>query len=294
MAHVVRVLRSIPLYFSPPPFLWTMTNLKVIGFSNEITVKKHIQLDRDKMPSIEFEETLFEDSDSFCKRICVNLHSKYFQKVAGNFGLKQPLIIEKNEPTKMAKTFKFLKRLYMPEEAFQWLRVRIMYFLYSPPALYQFTRSDHSTFSLANQCPGMSTTRSFSRDQIDANGSWRMKISLLCSSDTLGVEIVFECLIFAQERVRDQDLMYSRRITVRVSQVNNDCDDFMRALQSVFIPCHFSGTFLEWTLPQHVDERKSERTLMVLGKCGCGRDTVLWMRKQFDVFLDAPSFGPQK
>eukprot|EP00965_Chrysotila_dentata_P106950 3533598-Pleurochrysis_carterae.AAC.1 len=68
----------------------------------------------------------------------------------------------------------------------------------------------------------------------------------------------------------------------------------MRTLGHVSIGCHISEGFLEWTLPQHVDEKQSERTLIVLGECGFGENTLLWMKQQFAIFLDAPSSEPER
>eukprot|EP00965_Chrysotila_dentata_P186972 6171842-Pleurochrysis_carterae.AAC.1 len=122
------------------------------------------------------------------------------------------------------------------------------------------------------------------------NGTKRVKISLLCMHHVLDVEVDFECRLFMQA----SECMYHRMVKVRVPQLGNDCDHLMRALESVSIRCDFSQKFLEWTLPQQVDKRQSERTLTVLSYCGCGHDTLLWMKQQFEVFLDAPSSEAQR
>eukprot|EP00965_Chrysotila_dentata_P051988 1725423-Pleurochrysis_carterae.AAC.1 len=190
----------------------------------------------------------------------------------------------------MAKTVEFFQRIHIPKNILQWLRVRMMYFLYSLPALYELTRGDDSTFSLSNKCPDMSTMRNISSDEQDgSNGTKRVKISLLCMHHVLDVDVNFECDMFMEE----SQCMYHRAVTIHVSQLENDCDDLMRALESVSIRCDFSAQFLMWRLPQHVDERQSERTLMVLSSCGCGPETLLWMKQQFDLFLHAaPSSEP--
>eukprot|EP00965_Chrysotila_dentata_P101513 3351235-Pleurochrysis_carterae.AAC.1 len=88
--------------------------------------------------------------------------------------------------------------------------------------------------------------------------------------------------------------MYERLVKVSVVPLENASKDLKKALQDACIPCYFHEGALQWTLPQCVDERQSERTLMILGDCGCGYDTLLWMKQQFAIFLNAPSSEPQK
>eukprot|EP00965_Chrysotila_dentata_P217060 6189765-Pleurochrysis_carterae.AAC.1 len=41
----------------------------------------------------------------------------------------------------------------------------------------------------------------------------------------------------------------------------------------------FPKVFGVVTATQHVDKRQSVRTLTVLSYCGCGHDTLLWMKE---------------
>eukprot|EP00965_Chrysotila_dentata_P158880 5248055-Pleurochrysis_carterae.AAC.1 len=69
-------------------------------------------------------------------------------------------------------------------------------------------------------------------DRDGPNGSPHVKISLFCMNSTLGVEVVFECLMFVREYVGEQELVYSRMVKLRASQLENDSDDFMKELEN--------------------------------------------------------------
>lgn len=296
ISNMVRVLRSIPLCFSPLHFPGTSRELRIYAeYWEKIVVKERLET-KDKTLRIEFEETLSDDKNTFDKSIYVliyiqpdgsNVHTQTLDTDLGSTSMEWRM--ERNKPAEMAKTFDSFRQMQMSENMLRWLRVRIMYFLHSPPALYQVTLGNHSTFSLADSCPDMSTNRTFSSEEDGPNKPKCVKISLSCWHETLYVTVVFECRLFVQKTARGQEAMYDRVVKVRISQLENDCDDLMRALPNVFVSCDISEEFLEWTLPQDADEGQRERTLMVLGHSGCGHDTLLWMKRQFAIFLNAPS-----
>ena len=182
----------------------------------------------------------------------------------------------------------------MSQEMLRWLRLRILYFLYSSPSLYELGAGDHATFSLCNECPHMSTNRDFSRNNDGPHGSRCVKIRLRCTHDVLDVLVNFECRIFVKECGTGPEVLYDRVVYINAWPVQNDGDDFAKALRDVLIPCDYIGASLHWTLPQHANENQIQVTLNALDHCGCGASTLLWMRQQFAIFLNAPSSEAQR
>eukprot|EP00965_Chrysotila_dentata_P260191 6213811-Pleurochrysis_carterae.AAC.2 len=119
IANMVRVLRSIPLCFSPVPFPWTMEESRIIGTSDVIVLTQMIEL-YPGLLRIEFDERLFGRRDSFHKHIRVVQADA--QTVTSDLGFNGQWIIEKNEQTKIANTFEFFRRIRISKKMLQWLR----------------------------------------------------------------------------------------------------------------------------------------------------------------------------
>eukprot|EP00965_Chrysotila_dentata_P046165 1534627-Pleurochrysis_carterae.AAC.1 len=117
--------------------------------------------------SIEFEERCLDGEYTFHRsvNICIHFDEDGMhvdpKTMATELGLKSQWVLKKNDETNIAKTTEFFRRIDMTEKLIRWLRVRIRYFLHSPPALYRLTRGGDSTFSLHNACPDMDTYRHF-------------------------------------------------------------------------------------------------------------------------------------
>eukprot|EP00965_Chrysotila_dentata_P055418 1838610-Pleurochrysis_carterae.AAC.1 len=72
----------------------------------------------------------------------------------------------------------------------------------------------------------------------------------------LSVLVDFECRIFVQECATGQEVVYDRVVYIDAWPVQNDGDDFAKALRDVLIPCDYIGASLHWTLPQHANENQ--------------------------------------
>eukprot|EP00965_Chrysotila_dentata_P048681 1615267-Pleurochrysis_carterae.AAC.1 len=126
---MVRVLRSIPLCFSPLHFPGTSRELRIYAeYWEKIVVKERLET-KNKTLRIEFEETLSDDKNTFDKSIYVliyiqpdgsNVHTQTLDTDLGSTSMEWRM--ERNKPAEMAKTFNSFRQMQMSENMLRWLR----------------------------------------------------------------------------------------------------------------------------------------------------------------------------